>query len=252
MVEFKLNFDAAKKEDVLNMEEIILEGGWRMLKGENLMKKFLVLILVLGMASLANATVIDVLVDGSLPNDPLLDNDTVGLKIVLNYNPYAGYSSYDGYALSSMNLALHADGDSSLAAGPAGKVTGLIFSDDFDTTSYITDNIGGDPGFSAIGGVAAPPVKGDGDPTTLVSNIILTAKADDSQEIVINLAIGTSGTQYAPYTDWSGADPWPATPGWLTAVEADLGDLTLNVVPEPITMALLGLGGVVLLRRRRT
>jgi hypothetical protein len=38
---------------------------------------------------------------------------------------------------------------------------------------------------------------------------------------------------------------------WLIATEADLGDLTIHQIPEPATIALLGLGGLFLVRRRR-
>jgi hypothetical protein len=93
------------------------------------MKKLLVLMLVLGLASVASATVIDVVpVDvgtsgGRLGgmDDMLQVGDVIGLKIVLNSNPYPGYSSYDGYLLSSMALKLDVVGPGSLDAGTKDK-----------------------------------------------------------------------------------------------------------------------------------
>jgi len=38
---------------------------------------------------------------------------------------------------------------------------------------------------------------------------------------------------------------------WVNAVEADFGDLIIYQIPEPMTVALLGLGGLFLLRRRK-
>ena len=83
------------------------------------MKKFIVLVMVLAMASMANATVIDVVPDGvgtsghaGTAADKLVAGETIKLKLMLNWNPgsYPGgtYASYDGYVLSAMDLMLTA------------------------------------------------------------------------------------------------------------------------------------------------
>jgi len=64
------------------------------------MKKLLVLMLVLGMASLANATVIDVVTVGvgSLGHagtltDPLVESETIEIQIILNANLTRGHAT---------------------------------------------------------------------------------------------------------------------------------------------------------------
>jgi hypothetical protein len=55
-------------------------------------------------------------------------------------------------------------------------------------------------------------------------------------------------TEYAEFKTPSGG-PYPE---WTQAVDADLGSLVIHQegVPEPMTIALLGLGGLLLRRRR--
>ena len=88
------------------------------------MKKLLALMLVLGMASLANATVIDVVVAGpgseghmGTSTDPLAPSEVIEIKIVLNYNPVGTPPPQDGYLLSSIDLDLHVSGPGTLDAG---------------------------------------------------------------------------------------------------------------------------------------
>jgi hypothetical protein len=65
----------------------------------------MVLSLCITVVSAAHATVIDVIPydigcsGGRLGgiDDPLQSGDEIGIKLVLNNNPYPGYPSYDGY-----------------------------------------------------------------------------------------------------------------------------------------------------------
>ena len=228
------------------------------------MKKVLVLMLVLGMATMANATVIDVLVDGTgsisgntgtnNTTDALVVGDIIPLKLVLNHNPYGGGSSprYDGYALSSMDLDLYADGGSlvkeSVISGPMGDTYYITFDSGFGTTTYTADSTG----LSKVSGVAAPPILGDiGKPTIIVTDILLTVSDTDADgEVEINLGLNGT-TQYSDYWDDVALEQYmhPWTNEWGNAVETSLGDLTL-FVPEPMTIALLGLGGLFLRRKK--
>lgn len=225
------------------------------------MKKVLALILILGMASLANATVIDVVAlgPGSLGHagtslDPLEPSETIEIAIVLNHNPYAGWTSYDGYALSSMDLDLHVSGPGTLAPGTTNKSGDPLWQYDSGFSAFaVVDPAGADnPPYAEIGngldqilGVASPPIKGVGAPTVLMWDLIL--HCDDWGPVTIDLTMNGL-TEYAAYTDASGNNPYPG--GWLTMEEGDLGDLVIHQIPEPMTIALLGLGGLFLRRRK--
>jgi len=222
------------------------------------MKKILVMLMVLGMASLANATVIDVVTSGvgdsinanaGTIGDPLEAGETIAIKIVLNADDwvtsyYGGVtSSYDGYWLSSMNVSLTADSDGVLAEKgtlPAQKMkhsTG--FSAWSEDEPAITANV-----VTQMQGVAS----GDGiqGPADLVWNLEVTANGTGDIELDLGM-VGLTQYSVAPVSYG-----YPGGDTWLTAIEADLGDLTIYAVPEPMTMALLGLGGLGLIRRRRS
>jgi hypothetical protein len=96
------------------------------------MKKLLAFMLVLGMASIASATVIDVVaVDIGMSNgrlgaegDLLEAGDVVGLALVLNHNPYPSYPSYDGYLLQGMDVSLQVSGAGMLGVNTTADKTG--------------------------------------------------------------------------------------------------------------------------------
>ena len=226
---------------------------------ENVMKKLLAMFLVLGMASLANATVLDLVPysitdsegnaidrDGSEEN-PLIASDLVYLGLQLNYLENA--TGPDGYALTSFNLDVHVSGPASLAmdtytyygygpyinwlVNPAAVTPGAVVLN--ETTGDIDQWIG----------VVTAPQDVKGETIILAGGIVLHIDGPG----VINLDLTLNGTTaYAPGCFPAGA-PWPADPGWVSATEDDLGGLVLNI-PEPITMALLGIGGLLLRRRR--
>ena len=193
------------------------------------MKKLLVLMLVLGMASLANATVMDVVLDGvgslghaGTSTDPLYESETIGVKIVLNRNPNPSYpgGTYDGYWLSMMDLDLHVSGPGSLSHTNL-KATGEIKAGSRDAGFY--------PWYNST--VSA----------TGLDRFVI--HCDGYGYTILDLTIAVAGgTQHSNYG-------YPIA--WLNTVEADLGDLVIHQVPEPATIALLGLGGLFLVRRRK-
>lgn len=219
------------------------------------MKKVLALLLVLGLASAASATVIDVvaldigLSEGRLglsELDPLQESDTIGLAIVLNHNPYPDYPSYDGYLLSSMDLDLHISGPASLDAGTYNKLGDPVWQYDPGLSPFVVNDndyhneLGN--GLDQIMGVALTPIAG---PTDLVWDLLLHCDGDVGS-VVIDLTLNGL-TQYSEYKTPGGA-PYPGP--WIDAVEGDLGDLVIYQIPEPITIALLGIGGLFLRRRK--
>jgi len=220
------------------------------------MKKLLVLMLVLGLASVASATVIDVVpVDvgtsgGRLGgrDDMLQAGDVIGLKIVLNANPYAGYPSYDGYWTDGIDVGLAVAGPGSLGVVGLFDKLGNRIGDDLKHAAFdvwaqsdplIADNAIG----SMSGGVLTGGLAGGQD---LIWNLLLecTGGGDVAVDLVLN------GGRYADYQ--SGAQPGMPYGDVVPLTEGDLGDLVIHQegVPEPMTIALLGLGGLLLRRRR--
>jgi hypothetical protein len=232
-----------------------------------MMKKVLALILVLGMASLANATVIDVVTVGlgsmghaGTSMDPLEPSETIGIKIVLNSNPYAGFPSFDGYLLSMMDVDLHLSGPGSLDVGTKDKSGNPVWKYNAGFSAFgVVDPKGAiNPpynelanGLDQIAGVCSPPIgppgTGSTGPIDLVWDLII--HCEGGLPVTVDLTLdGLS--QYAPYSAIDGTSPFPNPPGWVDLVEGDLGDLVIHQIPEPMTIALLGLGGLFLRRRR--
>jgi hypothetical protein len=214
------------------------------------MKKLLAMCLVLSMATLANAAVLDVVTydvglsggrDGT-PGNELEPSDIIGVGVVVAHNAYPGYpgGTYDGYVVSSVDLDLHILGPGSitvttLKSGAPDVGTAL------DTLVVNPLPITDGPGIDRIQGIS---LGGIGAGAVIIDNILF--HCDGPGPVLLDLTLlGLS--EYAPYND-GGGGPWP---GWEPMTELDLGDLVVYQIPEPITMVLLGLGSVGLLRRRR-
>jgi len=220
------------------------------------MKKVLALLLVLGMASAASATIIDVVtVDiglsggrtGAIDNK-LMPSDIIGITIVLNYNenPWgATYPSYDGYLLSMMDLDLHTTGLGTLDTSYDKNLNPYITFDDRFGATYWEQDVTGDfvhiTGPGPVTGIQSQPGG-----AVLVWDIVFHCDGEELDPVILDLTLaGTS--QYSPLRAMSGG-PYPDD--WIFMTEADLGDLVIYQVPEPMTIALLGLGGLFLRRRK--
>jgi len=114
------------------------------------------------------------------------------------------------------------------------------------------------PGFTVQ---ANTGIKRDGSKeNTIYTNIAGTAPVDVSLYVAagqvlfsFDITAGAAGTTIT-VADYAGTNPYspPPTPvatKW-NAVETTLAPLEITVVPEPMTMALLGLGGLFIRRRR--
>ncbi len=218
------------------------------------MKKVLVLVLVLGLVSVTNAVtpvVVSVQTDGSgssahtglTSGSALADGETIKLKLMLSYNPSSS-SSNIGYALLSFDLTLHADGISTIAVTPTKTVK---FDSSLGGGTAVTDATG----FSKITAVSlsgTTPAFGATGGLMIVSNMTLTAKSSLSGLINVDLGLRA----LSEYRNLINEFPGGNQDAWLSMVEGNLGDLQLYVaqIPEPMTLALLGLGGLFLRRRK--
>jgi hypothetical protein len=184
------------------------------------MKKLLVVMLVFGMASLANAMTLQISAGGVLdPVDTqisLMPSETIVIDI----------HSPDGYVLGD-------DVYFSLIVDPAyGSITGGVV-----TAAAPPDS--GIYGYDALANGMSPGGVDDG-PWGAVMNIAGTAVAPGVyfDDFIFHCeAIGE-----AVVSLWS-------TPDFATFTLED--QLTIHQIPEPATMALLSLGGLFLLRRRK-
>jgi hypothetical protein len=221
------------------------------------MKKFLVLMLVLVMASMANAYVMSVVTDGvgsqghaGTAEDPLVPSETILLKIVLENNPFSSggtpFPDYDGYYLSSMDLDLHITGPG--YAAPVITVLPFPPYEQEDLKNHAglspfnyTKDDGATGGFTQITGVALTPI-GPG-----VQDIVWNIEfhCTGKGEVLIDLTLNGL-SQYAEYEKTTSGGNWV----WVDMTADDLGGLTIHQVPEPMTIALLGLGGLFLRRRK--
>ena len=215
------------------------------------MKKLLILMLVFGLASLANATVIDVVTVGvgslghaGTEEDPLEESEIIEIKIILNADPDptwyygGGYPAYDGWWLSSMDIALAVSGSATLSEKGTGLATKMKHNTNFGLWTEPEPAVVGNAISQLSGAALGDGIQGQAD---LVWNLVIHCDGDG--DIIVDLSHNIAG-DYSEYANSAGAP-------WITMVEADLGDLTIHQVPEPATIALLGLGSMFLMRRRR-
>lgn len=178
------------------------------------MKKFLILLMVLGMASWANAGMIDVVVTGYDDNDGSGDISPSDLIYIAITVPVGGSGGYD--------LDLHVSGPGTLQEVDGGPNANHQMGMGMWLYSGIANN-----GIARMVEVTMGTMPGD-----LVWGLAI--HCDDIGDVLVDLTLaGTTRVDGVVLT------------------EADLGDLVIVQVPEPMTIALLGLGSLFMLRRRK-
>ena len=238
------------------------------------MKKILALLLVLGMASIANATVIDVVpvnlngtsVAPDVDLTGVVANDVVQFALVLQDNDSMtpDYPSYDGYWLKAMDLMLTVTGKGTLdqlgASPPPNQMKhNSLFGAWADPTTT------GDPLVSGnkIAKLSGASFGNDGSGigsfeskrgyTDLVWNLKVTVNSDfvSGEIILVDLALNDApdaGSSFYTNQPSYWGETYDIENRFMT--NADFQDMTLGI-PEPMTIALLGMGGLGLLYRRR-
>jgi hypothetical protein len=189
------------------------------------MKKLLVVMLVLGLTSVAGATNVDKLiqltVDGQVYDEiTLYESDWVTLDMQIA----DGHSS-DGVELDLEVISLGGAGHIELDPEMVTVPTDILVA--FEEWSHVVSGVS-DSGIEVIAGMGFSPVTGK-----FVDYILFHCDGIGDVEVRITLS-GTTRVDGDPIT----AD--------------DLGSIIIHQdIPEPMTVALLGLGSLFLLRRRK-
>jgi hypothetical protein len=179
------------------------------------MKKLLVLMLVLGIASLANAAAINVLGDSS-----------VGVGVTKTYTITISGSIPDN-GLISFDVEVHGSN------AKATMSSWTIISTGRNTLlDYVGDLISTPPDYGKE--VVAAQDSG----TTAIGSTLLSFDLTGVTTGTIDLTT----EEIAFFTVTAGG-------GW-NDLHPDMGSMQVTIVPEPMTLVLLGLGGLFLRRRR--
>ena len=221
------------------------------------MKKLFVMLMILGMVSLTNAGVVDVVADGvgdmghaGTELDRLEPGESIYVKIVINPNNEAANPPFKGYAIDLLEVDLTANTNATINieqyVGYYGTYDAIGENADWDLTSF-SDN--GDSISLSYGDLQAINCGAAQVPVDLIWNLIVTVDENPSGDMApVDLSLAGIVHVAKAYNTTLNSE-LAAFPFW-NAVESELGDLTLYIVPEPMTIALLGLGGLFLRRRK--
>ena len=191
--------------------------------------------------------------------------DSVGVRVRMLFNAYTdvAYPSYDGYVTDAFgvsidNLDVTGSGTLSALVGSTDKSGNpssyaITFNSGFDAaTKYAataaTNPVDGSGNVPVLSGTASGIVSSNGEAggVILVSGLILTA--DAAGYLTLDMS-GDSG-RFFDHQNIGGTAGYGASTSFASAAYS-VGDANVYIVPEPMTMTLLGLGGLVAARRRR-
>ena len=241
------------------------------------MRKLVLLVLVLGMASVASAEVLTLRVvdlgasggrDGTVGNE-LQASDVVGLEIYLetiNVN-----AQYGGYWVDGLDISVDVEsGPGALDINFSGindgaAIPGRLYG------NWISAGVVDNPqkialsGENTYNGWTPWADQVDDGAYRLFWGMLFHCEGPGAVEVDINLngphvpgvysyaGIGSRNYASTESNWWIYPGPswyWSQNPGLFQLQDADLGSIVINQIPEPITLGLLALGGVALIRKR--
>ena len=187
-------------------------------------------IVAVGLTFASQAAVADYVMDvvgsstngSGLSEDSLYPGDSFVADVVLGSDPASQFDSFGMWVTFDV-LGLKYD-DYTLGASAFNTRDANDFSD------VITTSIGGDPYFSSV--------SRDGEVFVDGSLVALNLTIPNDPNLVGT--VYTIGTEVDFFNDT-----------WYDVVVASGGSLAVTVIPEPMTLALLGIGGVFAIRRRK-
>ena len=186
------------------------------------MKKLMVLVLVLAMTQLSWAGIATLRVAGG--GDEFAPSDTITIELVTDFSELGSAGADTGTGMVTIESVF----------ATAGEAMSVSLNAGFDSMQAAGDIIN-------AGGVAVQAVWG---------NLLLTSSDVPAGEVLWSMVF------HIP--DLPGSSIIEISTGNFTAVPTDWSDmametnvLTLHIIPEPMTMGLLGLGGLFLRRRSK-
>ena len=218
-------------------------------------KRLFIFTLIFILSSSVNAEVIDVIAEGlgsmghaGTWDDPLEPGELLPLALVLRWKedsfPGGSYPSYDGYLLGALDLTLTCSTAATMDYTPPGK--GWPPDPGWPIEGYVEDNVlyvwGNCSGRENIG--TQTGLLAGGSDLTIFRGFYITADGT----VNVNLTWGLTAVP-GEYADYTGDGIVPDAP-WKDITLDVLNGQTTIYVPEPVTIALLGLGGLLLRRRR--
>jgi hypothetical protein len=201
------------------------------------MRKLLILMLVLGLSAAANAVTVDIIKSGATSTENVNAGDTVAVDIKCDTASSSGFeitlmqstSSSAGNATATAVGDLHANFTTAFDGNLQNKNTDT----GTGTTRFILiDRIAGTPGTTAV----------PADSVFYDFSLKIPAAASVGDTFTVGVAAGQPFITFGPFVPYSYLHDGSAPD--------TTNNLVLTVIPEPATIALLGLGGLLLRRRR--
>jgi len=192
------------------------------------MKKLMFLLIILAMVNVANAGIIDIAIT-SLNGEPITPTNKITINPTDEVDLSIMWTAPDTEYLFALGVTINVQGPGTLMLDPEG----IVAHADFDPTLEVIDPVHSE----IIEAASWLGPQGMVEPIDVVWNILLHCDGEGdvivwlTDDRLINTIVVNGDFDELPY-EYSAA-------------------ITIHQIPEPMTLTLLGLGGLVLLRRRK-